>query len=143
MNRNALITIQGRQVMSDCGRFEPIELITPGRFTREGGDYTISYLESELTGLEGTTTTLLVEGSRVTMSRMGDVCSLMVFEQGRQHLSYYETGEGQMTVGVNASRVRSALTDEGGCIEVDYEVEIDQTFTGQNRITVSISALKS
>ena len=131
-------------MIPDCGVPEPVELITPGLFIREGEEYTISYLESELTGLEGTTTTLRVEGSRVVLSRMGDVCSHMVFEQGLRHLSYYEIGDdGQMTVGVNASRVLSALTDEGGRIEVEYDVEIDQAFTGQNRITVNVSALKS
>ena len=141
MNTNALISIQGGQMMTDYGFPEPIELITPGLFTHEGDYYTISYRESELTGLEGTTTTLRVEGSRVILQRMGDVCSHMVFEQGQKHLSYYEIGDGQMTVGVNASRVRSALTDEGGRIEVDYAIEIDQAITGQNSITVNVATL--
>ena len=143
MNDNVLITIQGSQMMTESDFPETIELITPGQLTREGGDYLISYRESRLTGLEGTTTTLRVERSRVTLSRMGDICTHMIFEQGQRHLSYYETSEGPLTVGVSARRVRSALTDEGGQIEVDYEVEIDQALSGQNNIKVNVSAMKS
>ncbi|MCL2747895.1 MAG: DUF1934 domain-containing protein [Oscillospiraceae bacterium] len=143
MDRNVLISIQGRQLLSESDGLDQIELITPGHFSREGGDYMITYRESELTGMEGTTTTLRVEGPRVVLSRMGDVCSHMIFEQGQRHLSYYETGEVPMTVGVSASRVSASLTDDGGKIEVDYELEIDQAFTGLNRITVNVSSLKS
>jgi len=143
IHNNVIISIQGSQIIPDFGEPERVELITPGRLTREGGDYLLTYRESELTGLEGTTTTLRVEGPRVTLSRVGEVCSHMVFEQGRNHLSYYETGEGPLTVGVSACRVRSALTDEGGSIEVDYQIEMDQLFSGRNHIKVQVSALKS
>jgi len=143
MNKNVLITIQGCQVMPGCEPSELVELITPGRLAREGGDYLISYHESRLTGLEGTTTTLRVEPSRLTMSRMGEVCTHMVFEQGQRHLSYYETGEGPLTVGVSARRVFLSLTDDGGQIEVDYDIEIDQSISGQNNIKVNIAALPS
>ena len=140
---NVLISIQGSQIIAESDQPEQVELITPGRLTRKGTGYLITYRESRLTGLEGTTTTLTVDGPRVTLSRTGEVCSHMIFEQGRRHLSYYETGDGQMTVGVSARRVRSALTDAGGSIEVDYSVEIDQAISGQNNIKVDVHALRS
>jgi uncharacterized beta-barrel protein YwiB (DUF1934 family) len=63
----------------------------------------------------------------------------MVFEQGRRHISHYDTGEGPLTIGVSARRVRTALDDAGGRIEVDYELEIDEALTGENRIRVLVS----
>ena len=142
---NVIISIQGCQWdQSDLPDPQDlVELITPGRLTRVSGGYLLTYQESELTGLEGTVTTLHVEGSRVTLSRMGEVCSHMIFEQGRRHLSYYEADDGPFTVGVSARRVKSALTDQGGSIEVDYQVEIDQSLSGCNALKVSVSALPS
>jgi len=139
---NVLISIQGLQ-LDDAEPPEPVELITPGQLTRVGGGYLLSYQESALTGLEGTVTTLRVDGPRVTLSRMGDVCTHMIFEQGQRHLSYYETGDEPFTVGVSARRVKSALTDKGGSIEVDYQVEIDQLLSGRNALKVNVSALPS
>ena len=139
---NVLISIQGSQ-WDDAEPTGPVELITTGRLTREGAGFLLTYRESTLTGLEGTVTTLKVEGSRVTLSRMGEVCSHMIFEQGRRHLSYYETGGEPFTVGISARRVKSALTDQGGSIELDYQVEIDQEHAGRNAIKVNVSALPS
>ena len=143
MKKDVIISIQGGQMVSEIGQPEPVELITPGRLSREGGDYLITYRESELTGLEGTITTLRVAERCVTLSREGEVCSLMIFEQGQRHLSYNETGECPLTIGVSAQRVRTALTDDGGLVEVDYEIEIDQAITGMNRITVNVSTIPS
>ncbi len=143
MDTNAIISIRGRQMMPEFDEPSVVELITPGHFTRDNGGYLITYSESELTGLGGTTTTLRVENRRVTLSRMGAVSSQMIFEQGIKHLSHYDIGEGPLTVGVNARSVKAALTDEGGQVEVDYQVEIDQSITGENKICVKVDMMPS
>jgi uncharacterized beta-barrel protein YwiB (DUF1934 family) len=139
MDKRVIISIRGSQNSMEFEEDDGIELVTLGRLTRENGDYLISYQESPLTGLDGTTTTLRVAGGRVILSRTGPVCSYMVFEQGRRHLSHYDTEEGVLTIGVNAHRVRTMLDDAGGQIEVDYEIEIDEALTGENRIRVVVS----
>ena len=69
-----------------------IELVTEGRLEREDeGHFTLSYQESEVTGLEGTLTTFQIEPERITLMRLGGVNSEMVFELGRRHLSMYDT----------------------------------------------------
>ena len=84
---NVIRSIKGRQMTPDNGS-EEMELVTAGRLVREGRDrYTISYEESELTGMEGTTTVVRVDGPRVTLLREGTVNSQMVFEEGYRHLS--------------------------------------------------------
>ena len=56
MTDNVIISIKGTQVSAEGGPDE-MELVTAGVLNQEGeGRYTISYEESELTGLEGTTT---------------------------------------------------------------------------------------
>ena len=59
MTDNVIISIKGTQVSAEGGPDE-MELVTAGVLNQEGeGRYTISYEESELTGLEGTTTVVV------------------------------------------------------------------------------------
>ena len=61
MENNVIISIQGKQSFEDAGE-ETIELVTEGRLEEDGqAGYTLSYQESELTGLEGTLTTFQIE----------------------------------------------------------------------------------
>ena len=90
MENNVIISIQGKQSFEAQGD-DTIELVTEGCLEPDGDDgYTLSYQESELTGLEGTLTTFQIERDRVTLLRVGEVNSQMVFEEGRRHLSMYD-----------------------------------------------------
>ena len=129
---NVIISIKGSQMTPDNGS-EEMELVTAGRLVREGRDrYTISYEESELTGMEGTTTVVRVEGPRVTLVREGSVNSQMVFEEGCRHLSMYETPYGALSVGIKTRRMRSTLGESGGALEIDSAGGIDNLLTGHN-----------
>ena len=137
-NDNVIISIKGSQVNAESGP-EEMELVTPGRLVRDAqGRYTISYEESELTGLEGTTTVLQIEGGRVTLLREGSVNSQMVFEEGCRHLSMYETPYGALSVGINTRRMKNTVGEDGGDLEIDYAVEIDNLLAGQNLYHMSV-----
>ena len=57
MENNVIISIQGKQSF-EAQDDDTIELVTEGCLEPDGDDgYTLSYQESELTGLEGTLTT--------------------------------------------------------------------------------------
>ncbi|HIT32844.1 MAG TPA: DUF1934 domain-containing protein [Candidatus Enterenecus stercoripullorum] len=138
MTDNVIISIKGSQYNGENGP-EEMELVTPGSLIRDGqGRYTISYEESELTGLEGTTTVLRIEGGRVTLLREGSVNSQMVFEEGCRHLSMYETPYGSLSVGINTKRMKNTVGENGGDLEIDYAVEIDNLLAGQNLFRMSV-----
>ena len=137
MENNVIISIQGRQSFADQ-EDETIELVTEGCLERDGDGYTLSYQESQLTGLEGTLTTFQIERDRVTLLRVGEVNSQMVFEEGRRHLSMYETPYGALAVGVSTRKMRSDLSAAGGSIEIDYAIEIDHALAGQNLSRIQV-----
>jgi uncharacterized beta-barrel protein YwiB (DUF1934 family) len=138
MEKEVIISIRGVQQSEEAGD-DNIELVTAGRLIRHpSGDYTLHYEESELTGLEGTSTTFLIQPRRVTLTREGQVNSQMVFEEGRKHLSLYDTPYGAMEVGVSARRVRSTIGDRGGELEVRYALEIDHAIAGQNLVHIEV-----
>ena len=130
--------IRGMQSYEDTDD-ETIELVTEGRLEEDGGDgYTLSYQESELTGLEGTLTTFQIEKDRITLLRVGEVNSQMVFEEGRRHLSMYNTPFGALSIGISTRRMRSEFRQDGGEIEIDYAIEIDHAMAGQNLFQINI-----
>ena len=138
MTDNVIISIKGKQLYAESGPDE-MELVTAGTLKRDGrGGYTISYEESELTGLEGTTTRLHIDGGRVTLLREGSINSQMVFEEGRRHLSMYETPYGSLSVGINTRRMRSTVGEAGGDLEIDYAIEIDTLLAGQNLFRMNV-----
>lgn len=138
MTDNVIISIKGTQVSAEGGPDE-MELVTAGVLNQEGeGRYTISYEESELTGLEGTTTVVRIEPGKVTLLRAGSVNAQMVFEEGRRHLSMYETPYGSLSVGINTRRVKNTVGEGGGDLEIDYAVEIDNLLVGRNLFRMNV-----
>ena len=138
MTDNVIISIKGKQLYAE-GSPEEMELVTSGTLKHNGqGGYTVSYQETELTGLQGTTIRLHIDGGRVTLLREGNINSQMVFEEGRRHLSMYETPYGALSIGVNTRRMRSTLDEAGGDLEIDYAIEIDNLVAGQNMFRMNV-----
>ena len=89
MRRDVVLSIRGRQTYADQEP-EVIELVTEGVMELHDGGWDIRYEESELTGLEGVTTTFRVEPGKVILTRAGKLSSQMVFQEGVVHESLYE-----------------------------------------------------
>lgn len=135
--KDVIISIEGFQTYEDTDN-DDIRLVTEGKLTQQEDALDLSYEESALTGMEGTTTTFQIRGPRVTLLRTGTVCSQMVFEEGRRHLSLYSTPYGNLEVGVSTSKLRSTLSSAGGRLEIDYSIEIDHALAGRNTFRVSV-----
>lgn len=138
MEQDVIISIKGRQSGEGVDE-EPIELVTAGKLESLGEScYTLSYQESAVTGFAGTLTTIQVEPRRVTLQRVGAVNSQMVFEEGRRHLSMYDTPYGALSVGIHTRKLRSTLNDDGGEVEVRYALEIEHGAVGQSVFHVNV-----
>lgn len=131
MDKDVIISVRGTQSKENQNG-NRLDLITEGRYYKMDGAYYITYNESEVTGMEGTTTTLKVSDGVVTLIRFGAVNSQFIFEQGQKHVSHYDTSYGAFTIGVFANEVNVNVDDSGGEIWVDYEIEIDNSVTGEN-----------
>ena len=93
MTKDVLIAIRGTQ-HTDGEEPQVIELTTDGTLTAEDGVLTVSYRESEMTGLDGVITTFRVENDRVILQRDGDLNSTMTFIEGEKTESLYDMGFG-------------------------------------------------
>ena len=132
-----LLSIRGEQYFDDIDP-DATELMTEGTMEVTGDGIVLSYEESELTGMEGTTTTFEVKGPRVTLIRSGAVNSQMVFEEGRQHTSLYETPFGELSVDIQTSELKHNLAERGGLMEIKYSIAVEHTVTGRNCFKIRV-----
>lgn len=130
MNQNVVLSIRG--VQNYMGQ-EPdvIELVTEGELTARDGGWDLRYEESDLTGLSGVTTTFRIEKDKITLSRTGKLNSQMVFQEGVSHDSLYQVEFGALMITVCATKVSYDLTEQGGTVDLTYNIELEQTAAGQ------------
>ena len=132
-----LMSIWTEQNMQD-GEPDQIELLTDGLMELRPHGVKLSYDETVLTGMEGTKTSLEINGPRVILQRSGMVSSRMVFEEGRQYTSLYDTPYGELSVDVQTSFLRHSLTEHGGEMEIRYSISIEHASTGQNHFLLKV-----
>ena len=132
-----MLSVRGEQYFDDCDP-DATELTTEGRLLSTGEGLVLSYAESTLTGMEGTVTSFAVKGDRVILTRSGKVNSQMVFEEGRQHTSLYETPFGELSVDIQTSFLRHSLTERGGLMEIKYSIAVEHTVTGRNCFKIRV-----
>ena len=137
MIQSVIISVEGTQ------RFigeesQTVQVVTEGTMRTEGDTVFLSYEESEVTGMEGTTTTFAVQGERVELVRTGAGESKMVFEKGIKNVSLYNVGFGALTIGVKARRLKNELGPEGGHLEISYGIEIEEDVKGLNSFIIDV-----
>ena len=129
MKRAVVLSIRGRQAYADQEP-EVIELVTEGTMEFRDGGWDISYEESELTGLQGVTTTFRVEPGKVILDRTGRLTSRMVFQQGVAHDSLYQMEFGTLMLTVEAKFLYFDIVPDGGTIDLTYSISIENTQAG-------------
>lgn len=137
MRKTVLVTIRGTRT-SELGEQETIELVTKANYYQKKSSFYIVYSESEISGLAGTTTYLKAEPSRVTLKRMGTAELKQVFEEGIHHEANYITPFGSMWVGVLPWKVEVDLTEVGGSINLEYELELCRQKIGYNQLSITV-----
>ena len=75
---------------------------------------------------------------RVILRRSGSVNSQMVFEEGKQHTSLYETPFGELSVDIQPGRLRHNLTERGGIMEIKYSIAVEHVVTGRNCFKIRV-----
>ncbi len=141
MKKDVIISISGQQFFEDIYE-DVVEFVTDGRYYKKDGKYYITYKESELTGLTGSTT-MKIEPHKVTLMHSKPHASELIFEKGRRHVSLYETGQGALTIAVSTESIENGLVDSGGSLKVQYAIEVNHAIAGINSFTVSVKEAKN
>lgn len=121
---------------------ENIEMITEGKLYRIKDSIYLQYDESTLSGMEGCSTTLILEDDSIHMRRNGDPSNIdeVIFRKGGRHTSKYETPFGVFDLEVLTNNIYKKLDEDGyGDIEIDYHISLDGLVDGRNRLKITVS----
>lgn len=120
---------------------DSLDFTTDGFYLLEGDTACISYFETEVTGMEGTRTSLFVMPDQVVVDREGTVTSRMVFKEGLQSSFLYQTPYGEAKLGLRTRRIRQSMGPEGGKVEIEYVVDMEHAMVSRNQFHISVREL--
>ena len=141
MVQAAMISITGTQQL-EGEEPESIQLVTEGSYCYEPGYIRFSYVETQMTGLEGVVTSFTVEdGKTVTLRRSGNVNAEMIFDPEHPHDSLYDMGFGTMMISVVTEGMTTLLNEHGGVLDLDYRVEVEHAPCSHNYYHIEIQTV--
>ena len=103
-----------------------LEINTIGTYFSDNGRITVSYDETDASGMEGSVTSLTFLKSNpgiVSLIREGTVSATLVFEEGKRYHCIYNTPILPFEICVRTKKVVN-LISVNGSLELDYIVEI-------------------
>lgn len=130
-SHNVILAIRSIQTI-DGQASPPVEVVTHGLLRRVGQELILTYEEGQDSGMEGVRTTLRSTPEQVILLREGPWQAQMVFRMGPPQDSRYVTPYGAIPMRLHTRRLRSSLSETGGKLELEYDMEL----SGQNAGTV-------
>lgn len=135
--KKAVISVKGTQ-KNIRDESDTIELITEGNFYMKGNTFYVTYNETELSGMDGTTTTLKISDDAVTLMRFGSNRSKMVFQKNKRHQSDYFTPYGKVLLGVEPSDIYVNMDEKGGELIIKYALDLDNEVVSNNELHLKV-----
>lgn len=138
MQENYLISIKGSQNVD--GEVGNVELTTLGSYVKRGTSRYIVYKEYASDEVPFDRTSILkIDGSKsLTLMRRGKDSTRLILENGKRHLCQYDTGYGNLMIGVFTSRLDSDLNDAGGNLKVSYTLDINSALSSTNELSITV-----
>ena len=128
--------------LAEAQEVEHSEMSVLGRYHDDGTRVSISYDESELSGMEGSRATIAFQKNEphvVSMLRTGSVKTALLFEAGRRHECVYQTPLAPFDVCVQTNAVKNAI-EAMGTLDLDYVVELKGAEPEHTRMRIVLSA---
>ena len=131
MEKSAVISIRS---FSDLDKDEIIEVVTPGKFHLGESEFKAVYEESDISGMDGTTTTLVIKDDVLVLEREGSTSTRMEFKKGEDVISLYNTPYGMMNINISTKELDIDMDEDGGVIYTKYVLGLE----GQPGITTEL-----
>ena len=136
------VVIYIRSLFGDGADDNTIDFTTDGLYTYDGDTACLTYQESEVTGMEGTRTSVMVMPDQVVVDRDGAVTSRMIFRPGEKHAFLYDTPVGSATMHMDTRNMNARFNEHGGHMEIDYVLDMEHAFVSRNRFRLTVKEQK-
>lgn len=122
MKKKAIISLVSKQ---DDNEEDSIEVVTPGDFYKKDDCYYAVYNETQITGMQDTTTTLKINADKFSLIRIGSTSTNMNFMKKGEDIALYDTPYGTMELKIFTKNLDINVNDEGGKVMIDYIMSIE------------------
>lgn len=134
------VTLRIKTVFESDGKSDTIELTTVANYDFEEGIHILEYEESEVSGLEGSRTTIKVLNKEcIAVFRSGQVSTKVMYKLGEEVHSKYNTPYGPIDMIVNTQKIKLDVEDDVfKNLELLYDMELKGLTNSQNNLSIEI-----
>lgn len=118
IKENATIELVSVQSSGDLN--DKIEFVTDGNICVRSGKTYVTYKEHRDMGMGNSRVVLKIEEDMVTMRRMGDFQTVMIYKSGEITDFNYGTPFGELNIKIRTERIENTLTEDGGRLTMEY-----------------------
>lgn len=132
--KEVVIKIKTVQYDNSTKESDTIELVTEGKCFNKNESMYLVYEESEISGLEETTTKIKIKNDKVELKRIGKHESSMIFEKDKRFESIMPTPMGNIPLEVLTNKIEYNKVDDPFKLnlEVEYSISLKGLFQGKN-----------
>ncbi len=141
MSEGKPIKVHIKSSQSDSqGIADSMEFYTEGRYYEKKGSRYISYEESEISGLDGTTTILKLGNEEAILMRSGGLSSRMVFRVDCETKNTYRTEYGVFELSILTQKLDiNVCNNMINSVYLKYELSINSGEAYTNEMNIRIS----
>lgn len=141
MSNGIPIKLHIQSSQSDCkGTIDSMEFYTEGKYYEKLGSKYLSYQESEISGLEGTTTILKLGKEEAVLIRNGALSSKMTFRIGCETKNAYSTEYGILDLSILAHKIDINICNSlVNSVYLKYGLRINTGEAFTNEMTIKVS----
>lgn len=138
MKKKALISVVSNQNYEED---DVIEVVTPGEFLiNEEAPYEAVYEETEISGMEGTTTKVKIYKDEIFLVREGTTSTKMEFKKNKNYVTLYNTPYGMLELKINTKDLKVDVDEKGGEVQINYNISISGQPTQETQLKIKIKA---
>ena len=144
-----LVTLSSYAKGENGEKEQPIKLMCHGKLkpTADGCMLKYQEIQQDDTGATQTQDVMLSiqqkDGPRVTMARMGDYGTTMVFVKDRRFEGAYHTPYGDLALALYAMQVQCKVEADHGHVHLEYQLDMQGSYSAVQCIDVSFCAESS
>lgn len=121
MEKKAIISVISNANIEDD---DMIEVVSPGSFEKIEDGFKATYEETEISGMEGTTTILTIKENQVILEREGTTSTKMIFKEDEDSIVLYNTPYGMLEMAISTNNLDVKIDEEGGKLDIEYEMSV-------------------
>ena len=140
MDKDVFVTIKGIHTTNNDS--DDTEILIPGEYYFRNNKHFICYEEVSESNGEKSKSVMKISNNMVELIKRGSGSSHLIFEKDKKNHSLYNTGMGNLYLGVDTSDIQMITSEDERRIDVkiNYSLEINQQKVSDCEVSIVVSS---